>query len=267
MSRSEEVAPSGIAALWSSRHLLVQWVRRDVTVQYRQSLLGPAWAIAQPLLLLGVYGLVLHNVLDVGDVPGSYVVFALCGLAPWTFMASSLMRSVGSLADAAPIVKQVYFPRAVVPLAGTGVTAVDLAAATSVLLLAQVALNHQLHASTLALVPIYIALLLMMGAIAVVAALVGALVRDLRFVMPLVLQLGFIVSPVMYPRTLVPDGYQWVYDLNPVSRVIGAVREAVVLGRWPSAALLAGLLATGAVSLLLALRYSASVEARLPDLL
>jgi lipopolysaccharide transport system permease protein len=256
-----------VIALWSSRHLLAQWVRRDVTVQYRQSLLGPAWAVVQPLLLLGVYGLILHNVLDVGDVPGSYVVFALCGLAPWTFMSSSLMRSVGSLADAAPILKQVYFPRAIVPLAGTGVTAVDLTASTLILLVAQVALNHELHASTLALLPIYAALLLMMGALAVVAALIGGLVRDLRFVMPLVLQLGFIVSPVMYPRTLVPDDYRWVYDLNPVGRVIGALRESVVLGHWPSPALLLGLLVTGALSLLLALKYSASVESRLPDLL
>ncbi len=253
--------------LWSSRHLLAQWVRRDVTVQYRQSLLGPAWAVVQPLLLLGVYGLILHNVLDVGDVPGSYIVFALCGLAPWTFISSSLMRSVGSLADSASILKQVYFPRAIIPLAGTGVTAVDLTASSVILLVSQVALNHELHLSTLALIPIYLALLLMMGALAVVAALVGGLVRDLRFVMPLVLQLGFIVSPVMYPRTLVPDDYRWVYDLNPVGRVIGAVRDAVVLGDWPSPALLVGLLVTGALALLLALKYSASVESRLPDLL
>lgn len=270
----EAVAPArrsggggALASLWGARWLLAQWVRRDFTVQYRQSALGPLWAIVQPLSLLVVYGIVFRQVLDVRPPRGSYLVFALCGLVPWTFVASATTRSVQSLATAAPIIKQVFFPRSVVPLAATGVTVVDLVLGTLVLLGTQLATNGRLHLATLSLVVIYFDLVLVLASLSVVVALVGALVRDVRFLVPLLLQVGFIATPVMYPRSLVPPRFGWVYDLNPVGRVIEAVRAAVIDGRWPSPALLAGLSLTGALLLLIAVRYSAAIEDRLPDLL
>ena len=256
-----------LRSLWAARWLLLQWVRRDFTVQYRQSVLGPLWALVQPLSLLLVYGIVFRQVLDVRPPRGSYLAFALCGLVPWIFVASAITRSVQSLANAAPIVKQVSVPRSVVPLAATGVTIVDLALGTMVLLVTQLVTNGRLHLSTLSLVVIYLDLILVLAAVSVVGALVGALVRDIRFLIPLVLQVGFIATPVMYPRSLVPSRFAWVYDLNPVGRVIEAVRAAVIDGRWPSPALLAGLTVTGLVLLTLAVIYSAAVEDRLPDLL
>lgn len=270
----EAVAPArrsdrggSLAALWAARWLLVQWVRRDFTVQYRQSALGPLWAIVQPLSLLVVYGVVFRQVLNVQASRGSYLVFALCGLVPWTFVASATTRSVQSLATAAPIIKQVSFPRSVVPLAATGVTVVDLVLGTAVLLVTQLVANGRVHLATLSLVVIYFDLVLVLASVSVVGALVGALVRDVRFLVPLLLQVGFIATPVMYPRSLVPPRFAWVYDLNPIGRVIEAVRAAVIDGRWPSPALLGGLTLAGMLLLLLAVRYSAAIEDRLPDLL
>lgn len=256
-----------LAALVRARWLLVQWVRRDFTVQYRQSALGPLWALVQPLSLLVVYGIVFRQVLDVRAPRGSYLVFALCGLVPWTFVASAITRSVQSLANATPIIKQVSFPRSVVPLAATGVTVVDLALGTLVLLVTQVVANGRLHLATLSLVVIYLDLVLLLAAASVVGALVGALVRDIRFLVPLVLQVAFIATPVMYPRSLVPERFGWAYDLNPVGRVIEAVRGAVIDGRWPSPALLGSLTLAGCVLLVGALLYSSAIEDRLPDLL
>jgi len=256
-----------LSSLWAARWLLAQWVRRDFTVQYRQSALGPLWAIVQPLSLLVVYGIVFRQVLDVRPPGGSYLVFALCGLVPWTFVASASSRSVQSLANAAPIIKQVSFPRSVVPLAATGVTVVDLVLGTVVLLGTQVVANGRLHLATLSLVIVYADLILVLAALSVIGALVGALVRDVRFLIPLVLQVGFIATPVMYPASLVPPRFAWAYDLNPIGRVIEAVRAAVIDGRWPSPALLSGLTLAGALLLLAAIHYSSSIEDRLPDLL
>jgi len=262
------VAPArrsgSLRALWASRWLLVQWVRRDFTVQYRQSALGPVWAIVQPLALLLVYGIVFRQVLDVRPPRGSYPVFALCGLTPWTFVTSATNRSVQSLANAAPIIKQVSFPRSVVPLASTGVTVVDLFLGTGVLLVTQLVANGRLHLATLSLVIVYLDLVLVLAAFSVIGALVGALVRDLRFLVPLVLQVGFIATPVMYPRSLVPSRFGWVYDLNPIGQVIETVRAAVIDGQWPSPTLLAGLTLAGVVLLVGAVRYSAAIEDRLP---
>lgn len=256
-----------LGGLWAARWLLSQWIRRDFTVQYRQSVLGPLWAVVQPLSLLLVYGIVFSQVLNVRPPRGSYLVFALCGLVPWTFVASAITRSVQSLANAAPIIKQVSFPRSVVPLAATGVTVVDLVLGTAVLLLTQAVANGELHLATLSLVVVYLDLVLVLAAVSVFGALIGALVRDIRFLVPLVLQVAFIATPVMYPRSLVPARFGWIYDVNPVSRVIEAVRGAVIDGRWPSPALLAGLTLAGILLLAAAVRYSSSIEDRLPDLL
>lgn len=262
-------APPGtcFAHIWRTRWLLWQWVRRDFTVQYRQSLLGAAWAVGQPLLLLLFYGTVFRHVLDLEAPAGSYAVFALCGIVPWTFMSSTILRSVSSLSNASHIIKQVYFPRAIVPLACVGVTLVDLGTATAVLLAATLASEGKLHLATLALLPLYLSLALFLSAIAVVTALIGALVRDVRFVVPLLLQLAFIATPVMYPSSLVPRRYTWLIDLNPLAWIIDSVRGAVVAGRWPSPLLVASLLLCGAALLALAIAYSASIEERLPDLL
>ena len=258
---------SALTKVWETRWLLLRWTQRDFTVQYRQSLLGVVWALAQPLLLLVFYGFVFKGVLRINAPRGSYLVFALCGLAPWTFLSSVLNRSASSLIGATTVVRQVYFPRSIIPLAATGVTMIDLGLATVVLLAAQLATAGTIHLSTLALVPIYLGLVLLMAGISVFVALVGALVRDIRFVIPLAVQVGFIATPVMYPRSLVPHRYAWVYDLNPVARTIEAVRVSVIDGRWPSLGVLLGPLAVGLVVLAVALCYSASVEDRLPDLL
>lgn len=264
---SPRTGRGSLSKLWGARWLLSSWVRRDFTVQYRQSALGPLWAVVQPLSLLVVYGIVFRQVLDVRPPRGSYLVFALCGLIPWTFVASATARSVQSLANAAPIIKQVSFPRCVVPLATTGVTVVDLALGTVVLLVTQLVANGRLHLASLSLVVIYLDLVLLLAGLSVIGALFGALVRDVRFLVPLVLQVAFIATPVMYPRSLVPARFGWVYDLNPVSRVIEAVRAAVIDGRWPSPSLLAGLTVAGVVLLIVAVRYSSAIEDRLPDVL
>jgi len=266
-ARHSEGRQGALNRVLEARWLLLQWVQRDFTVQYRQSVLGVVWAIVQPLMLLVFYGLVFNRVLGIEAPHGNYVVFALCGLVPWTFITSVLTRSIVSLASASYVIKQVYFPRSLIPLASTGVTTIDLLLGTAVLIGAQVVANGELHIATLALIPIFLCVLLLMAAVGVVAAVLGAFVRDLRFVLPLLIQVGFIATPVMYPRSQVPARYAWVYDANPIGRVIEAVRACVIEGRWPSFGLLAGLFVLGVLSLVVALAYSSAVEDRLPDLL
>lgn len=256
-----------LGSIWRARWLLLQWSKRDFTVQYRQSLLGVLWAVVQPLLLLALYGVIFEGVLGIRAPHGSYIVFALCGLTPWTFIASVIGRSSTSILNAYGIIRQVYFPRAIVPLASTGITVVDLAISTGILLLAQVITAGTLHVSTLALIPLYLGLILLMSGVSVFVALAGALVRDVRFLIPLILQIGFIATPIMYPSSRVPGRFGWLYNLNPVGRVIEAIRSAVIDGRWPSLPLLVGLVAAGALVLVASLWYSSAVEDRLPDLL
>ena len=259
---------SSLAGVWAFRWLLLQWSRRDFTVQYKQSLLGLLWAVAQPLMLLALYGVIFTAFLGVKPDRGSYAVFALCGLVPWTFISSAIGRSSGSILGGAALMRQVYFPRAIIPLASTGVTVIDLTIASVVLLGAQLVTDGTIHLSTVALIPIYLGLILFMSGVSIVVSVIGALVRDVRFLIPLALQVGFLATPIMYSqRGTVPGKYSWIYSVNPVARTIEAVRQAVIDGKWPSTYGMLLLVAVGAATLVVGLRYSAAVEERLPDLL
>jgi lipopolysaccharide transport system permease protein len=259
---------SALAKIWASRWLLLQWTRRDYTVQYRQSLLGLAWAVLQPLLLLLVYGVVFKGVLKVKIPPGTnYLVFALCGLVPFTFISNVVNRSAFSLLNATSVIRQVYFPRAIVPLSSACVTLVDLGVSMMILIVVELATKHTLPVTMLAVLPIEFGLFLLMGGIAVFIGMFGALIRDIRFVIPLLIQVAFIATPIMYPRSVAGHRYAWVYSYNPIAIMIDAIRTAVISDQWPSATLIIGLIAGGAAFLALALWYAASVEERLPDLL
>ncbi len=237
-------------------------------MRYRQSALGLAWALVQPALLLLVYGLVFTKVLHIQTPRGSYLVFAYCGLAPWTFISNTVTWGIQSLVTNSSVIKQVYFPRAVIPLAAGGVIVLDLLIGTGVLLALQLITAGTIHLSTLALIPIYFGLILLVEGLVVFAGILGSLVRDIRFVVPLVLQVCFIATPIMYPQSQVQGRLaKLLFSLNPLARVIEAIRQAVIDGRWPSVPLLGGLIATGFVVLWLAVTYSNAVEDRLPDLL
>lgn len=268
-ARDPGTGPHGgaLPALWLSRWLLLQWVRRDFVVRYRQSALGLAWAVVQPALMLAVYGLVFVKVLHVQPQHGSYLVFAYCGLAPWAFFSNAVSWGMPSLVNASPIIRQVYFPRAVIPLAACGVVVADLTLSTVILLVLQVATAGHLYLSTLALIPLYAALILGTAALAVIAALLGAFVRDIRFALPLLLQLVFIATPIMYPRTEVHGRWSWLFTYNPMAQLVGAVRMAVSDGRWPAAGVTAAAVAACLAALVAAVVYSGTVEDRLPDLL
>jgi ABC-type polysaccharide/polyol phosphate export permease len=247
--------------------LLLQWIRRDFLVRYRQSALGVGWALLQPALLLLFYGFVFVNVLHV-RVPGAnYAVFAYCGLAPWTFISNALLWGTNSLAASAGVIKQVYFPREIVPLAAGGVMVVDLCISTVVLLVLQLCVQGGLHLAVLGLIPLFAALVLVVEGVVVFFAVFGALVRDLRFVIPLLIQVGFVATPVMYPTS--QGGHKWsaFYSLNPLTHVIGAVRQAVLYGHWPSGILLLASFGIGVGVLVAASLYCGSIEGRLPDLL
>lgn len=254
-----------IERVLGARWLLLQWARREVRVRYRQSVLGLAWTVLQPTLLLCVYGVLFTRVLGVESPRGPYALFAWCGLTVWAF--TSTVMSVGSLGfvTAMPIVSKVYFPREVVPLAVVGAVTVDLLVATAILLVLA-ATTWSVSITFLALVPVLVGLVLLDAALVTLLSAMTGFVRDLRHALPLLLQLGFIASPVMYDDDLVPSAWRGLYSLNPIARVIGAVREAVIEQRWPPVADLVGLPVVGALLLLLALRYVRAIEHRLPDL-
>jgi lipopolysaccharide transport system permease protein len=244
--------------------LLLQWARRDFRVRYRQSILGPAWSVIQPTALLAFYGVLFVQALHVRPDRGPYVLFAWCGLTTWVLFSTSLITGTSSLVVAQPLITKVYFPREVVPLASVLVSVIDLAIATLILVVLAAA-TVGLGPTLLALVPIYISLIMFTAAVTTFAATFAAFARDIQHALPLVLQVAFIATPVMYPPRVVPAHFAWVYRFNPIAILIEQVRRCVIDQRWPALTTLGLDVAVAFVGLTVAVAYVRSVEHRLPD--
>lgn len=243
--------------------LLIAWTRKEYQARYRQSALGLTWSVLQPLAILAGYGAVLGGVLKVSSDGYPYIAFAYAGLVPWSFLSSVLSTSPASLMGAGNVVGKVYFPREVVPLAQVLTFVIDLVIATALMLVILLATGVGISYTMLALIPIYAVLIVLASAAGVFLATLTVFVRDVRYGVPLVVQLLFIVSPIMYSASLIPQG--WVNKVNPVAVLVTAVRDVSLRHTWPDWTLLGmhGLLY--AVLFLAVIAYVRSVEPRIVD--
>jgi lipopolysaccharide transport system permease protein len=222
-------------------------------VRYKQSALGAAWAVIQPLALTAVFTLVFSRLMqiDTGGVP--YPVFAYSALVPWTFFATSLAFAIPSLVNNLNLVGKIYFPREILPLANIGAALVDFAMAGLVFAGLMLIYQIPLTPNVLWVIPLlFIQIILTIGVTLIGAALI-VFFRDVRFVVPLLTQIWMYASPVIYPATLVPAQWQTLYFLNPMAGIIAGYRSALVLGETPN--LPALLLATIVSAVLLLIGY------------
>jgi lipopolysaccharide transport system permease protein len=242
-----------LANLYYYRDLLWLWTGREVRVRYKQSALGAAWAVIQPLALTLVFTLVFSRLMqvDTGGVP--YPVFAYSALVPWTFFATSLAFAIPSLVNNLNLVGKIYFPREILPLANIGAALVDFAMAGLVFAGLMLIYQIPLTLNVLWVIPLlFIQIILTIGVTLIGAALI-VFFRDVRFIVPLLTQIWMYASPVIYPASLVPAQWQTLYFLNPMAGIIAGYRSALVLGETPN--LPALLLATLVSVVLLLIGY------------
>ncbi|MFL6229903.1 MAG: ABC transporter permease [Pyrinomonadaceae bacterium] len=218
--------------LWSYRELLYFLTLRDIKVRYKQTLMGAAWVIVQPLMLMLIVTLVFTRFarLEVGAMP--YPLFAYSGLLLWTFFSSAVANSTNSLTSNTNLITKVYFPRLFIPAAAVAAGLVDLGIAS--LLLAALAVYYRVHPTwSLALLPVFVALLtlLALGDGVLVSALTVKY-RDLRHALPFILQFWMFASPVIYPATAVPPRWKWLVTFNPLAGALEGFRASLSGGEF-----------------------------------
>ena len=221
--------------VWQYRELLFFLVWRDVKVRYKQTALGAAWAILQPLLTMVVFTIFFGRLAKVGSEGVPYPIFSYAGLLPWTFFAQGLGNSAESLVGSSNLIRKVFFPRLVIPLAAVLAAAVDFAVAFLVLVAMMAYYGIWPSAVVLAL-PLLLALALgtALGTGLWLSAL-NVRFRDVRYVVPFFLQLWLFVTPVIYPTGRVTEMLSrlglpaWLYGLNPMVGVVAGFRW-VLLG-------------------------------------
>jgi ABC-type polysaccharide/polyol phosphate export permease len=229
----------GLAALadaWAYRGLLWSFVLREVQVRYRQAALGVLWAVLQPLALTLATTLLFHEALGVegGSVP--YPLFAYTGLVAWTFFHAALQAAVPSLVQNAHLVRKIWFPRETIPFACVGAALLDLGASLVVWLGFFAWYGIAVPATVLWVLPLLGILVAFTAALALLGAAVNVRFRDVKHALPLLLQLLFFATPIVYPLDAVPERWRPVVLLQPLAGVVEGLRRAALEGRAPDLA-------------------------------
>jgi lipopolysaccharide transport system permease protein len=240
--------PLNFSEIWHYRELLYFFVWRDLKVRYKQTALGFAWAIIQPLFLMVVFTLFFGNLANVPSDGIPYPLFSFAALIPWTLFAEGLTRSTTSMVSNANIMTKVYFPRLIMPMSGILSPLVDFAIAFIILI---IMMAYYGFVPTIAIVflPAFIFLALMTSlAVGLWLSALNVKYRDFQYTIPFLIQIWLFASPVVYPASMVPPPWQFIYALNPMVGVIEGFRWAL-LGTNPPGAMV--LVSVGMVVLLL----------------
>jgi lipopolysaccharide transport system permease protein len=220
------------ADLWAYRELFAILAWRDVAVQYKQTVIGVAWAVIRPLLTMIIFTVVFGTLAKLpseGTAP--YPVMVMAGMLPWFLFSTILSQAANSLVTNSNLIGKVYFPRLIVPTASSIVALVDFAV-TFVLLLGLMVILGALPSWQILLLPFFI-LLAVLAALgpALILASLNVRYRDFRFIVPFIVQFGMYVSPVGFASGVVPENLRLIYSINPVVGVIDGFRWCLLGGQ------------------------------------
>lgn len=253
--------------LISYRGLLWNLALAELKARHRQTALGMLWAIAQPLSMMVVTTVVFSVFVRISEDAVPYAIVAYVGLWSWLLFANSLTASVASIVANMNLVTKANFPREVIPLSKIVVTGFDFLIGLLFLAVLMAVYRVPLTLSVL-VVP---GLLLIQGAMIVGMMLIFSamyvLHRDLGALLPLGLQVLMLISPVLYPLSLVPDQFKTVYLLNPMAALIEAYRTALLYGQFPTVGSLGGAFLAAVLLFGMGYRYFKSVEQRFADVM
>jgi lipopolysaccharide transport system permease protein len=266
--RTSEADQIPAVTRWStSWPLLVMYSKRQVQLRYRQSALGLAWTLIQPIAIMAIYGFVFTQFLDVSSEGDPYLSMAWSGLTVWMFVQAALQSGVMSLLNDSYMIGKIWFPREIIPLAPVMAGLVDLGTAGIVLVGVVLVQGASIGLNWISLLPIFVVLMVWVSAISVFTATLNIFLRDLATIVGLGLRLMFIATPVMYPASVVPLNLSWVLTMNPFAVIINNVRAVMIGGDWPNWELLALHFVLGSVFLYGALWYLRAVERRMVDVI
>ncbi len=254
--------------LWTYRELFYFFAWRDIKVRYKQTLIGASWAIVQPLATMVVFTVFFNKIAGIKSGAVPYAIFSYTGLLFWNYFSTSLVQVSGSMVANQSVITKLYFPRVIIPVSSMLQGLVDFLFASVVFAALLVYYG---------IVPGAVGLLLVIPMLALTAlsslglglffTALNVKYRDVRALLPFLVQLGLFLTPVIYPVSLVPQRYHWLLDLNPMAGVIGTMRAALIhQGTIPWSAVGIGTLVAVTV-FCLGLRYFVATERRFADII
>lgn len=233
------IEPSGrrfrllLQELWTYRELLYFLVWRDLKVRYKQTVLGVAWAVLQPLLAALIFSIFFGRLAKVPSDGVPYPLFSLAALVPWMFFANALTQSSNSLVGSANLLTKVYFPRLLIPMGSVCAGFVDFFLSFAVLL-TMMAKYHVAPAGSFWFVPLFVLLAFTTAlGIGFWLSALNVKYRDVRHTVPFLVQFWMFATPVAYPSSLLPEPWHSIYGLNPMAGAVEGLRWAMLGTRTP----------------------------------
>jgi len=219
-----------LSELWKFRELLGFLAWRDIKIRYKQTLIGVAWVVLQPLLTMLMFWFLFGRLAGIKSDGIPYPIFAFTALLLWTFFSNAVTTSSNSLVGSSHLITKVYFPRMIIPMAAVGAGLLDLLISFPLL----VALSFSYGAKlswTVLLVPVLVLLTMLLAlSVGTWLSALNVKYRDVRFALPFVVQLWMFASPIIYPSSMLPGKWRWLLRLNPLTGIIEAFR-ACLFGR------------------------------------
>jgi lipopolysaccharide transport system permease protein len=228
-----------LGGLWQYRELLYFFVWRDIKIRYKQTVVGAAWAVFQPLMTMAVFSLFFGKLAKIPSNGLPYPVFYFSALLPWTYFSGALQNATSVVVEQQRVITKVYFPRLVLPLSAVVAGLVDFSIGF-VVFLVMMAYYRIVPSLPIFFFPLFLlmAVLTALGVGLFLSAL-NAIYRDVRYVLPFLVQFWMFASPVAYPSSLVPQRWRWLYELNPMAGVIDGFRWSLTGKGQPPGILLA----------------------------
>ena len=257
----------GLRGLWSHRELTYFLVVRDVKLRYKQTFFGAGWALIQPIMLMGVFGLFFGRLAGLPSDGLPYSIFVLSALVPWTFFSSALGASSRSVVGSGGVVSKVYFPRIIIPVAAAAAFLIDLALSFTFLVLIEPFFGIYPTWRFVFIPGLAVFALLTALCFGVWLSALNVRYRDVIYTVPFLIQALMFASPIGYPSSLIPDNLRALYGLNPLAGLIEGFRWASTDVNTNPASMVAVSFATTIVLLVSGLIYFSRSESSFADII
>lgn len=228
-----EIKPAGkwfdlsLSDIVAYRELFYFLALRDIKIRYKQTALGVLWALLQPLLTVAIFSIVLGKLVAIKSDGIPYPLFVFCGLLPWTFISTTVASSSNSIVSGSNLITKVYFPRLIIPIASVGGGLVDfllgLTFFIGLMIYYGVGLNSQIFFAPL----FFVMMFALAVAVGILLSALNVRFRDVKHIVPVALQLWMFASPVIYPSSLFPEKWRWLFALNPLTGILEGLRSAI----------------------------------------
>lgn len=220
-----------IKEIYDYREMFRNMVLKDLRARYKGSVLGFFWTFLNPLLMLGIYSFIFSSIMK-SDIP-NFPMFILVALLPWNYFSQAITQGARSIINNAELLKKVYFPREILPLAVIGSNLINYLLTLAILIPALWLSGVQLTTALFAFPIILLIQSLLIAPIVMLASLGTAYLRDLEHILHVGITILFYLTPVLFPVAFIPEPFRWIFDYNPMTPIIHAYRDLFLYGQWP----------------------------------